>query len=530
MSPRIRGRDLAAALAPALLLALQLAWLHEPFDRSKAGTVGADQVGYVARAFDAHGPLEVRLRPTVLYLPGTLAVYEPYLNHPVPAFLAFYGAYASLGRDAAALRSLSLLLLAGGLLGVWLCSREALGSTGGAVAVALFATSPLLIQYGATVDNIAFASGLVPLAVAAWFRHLQRGGRGALLCHQLLAFGLAVTTWYGWFLAPALWLDLLLVRPPPARRLRKAVLAGLPFLLAAVVHAGLWTWALGGPTEVLAHLAGLADVVMGKDPGFQAHAARGFPFLQAVPRYLLAVFGPLLLLAAAAGCVLLVRDLVKRRRDVGLRMLVVLLVAGLLPGIVFWSRSTTHQFLTLVSGPPMVLLAARGVLAAAGSLRAHLPARLSGGLAAAGLAAVVAAASLVQGLRLRESFRPNAAPEVGHMLSRVLGPRDVVVMPTRDYQGGMRFASQPQLIPLADTREDWRTTCAALAPGRDHIAGMHFMASEGFIQDMRGREAARWMADLPVKPGSRRILEAAGRRWFLVDLDVDRALGPTEGR
>ena len=143
------------------------------------------------------------------FLASTREGYEARDSHPAPAYGIYYVFHHLFGGDEAALRILSILLCLASCVGIgWLAVQS--GDRPGP-AIVLLALSPAFIQYGNMVDFSMFTVGLAPLCAAAWFRH--RYGGGGLGLFMGLGFLCGATSWYSFFLVPAIWLEILAGRP-----------------------------------------------------------------------------------------------------------------------------------------------------------------------------------------------------------------------------------------------------------------------------------------------------------------------------
>lgn len=213
--------------ALVLLCVVGALWLQT----AAPGFITNDGVAYVGRA------LECITTGQLAALAGT---------HP-PGYAAFLAIIFLLGGDGATVWSVNAVLLALGLVGIWLLGRRLGGRVAGAVLVFWFAVNPILLIASRTV----LPDFLYTLAVLAWF-----------------ALGLAWTSsgtrgnWRWAILVGLGWAVLATIRPNAVTLLaagivvpflaagslrRRAAAAACFFAVAAVAHLGLGMLTSTGP-------------------------------------------------------------------------------------------------------------------------------------------------------------------------------------------------------------------------------------------------------------------------------------------
>jgi hypothetical protein len=190
-------------------------------------------------------------------------------------------------------------------------------------------------------------------------------------------------------------------------------------------------------------------------------------------------------------------------------------VCGILPAAVFWSRACIHDFFVLAAAPGLGLLACRALAAgawAARRLRAALPPRTPGALAVALLLAIVAE-SAARGVALHARLRQDANRRFGEDVSRMFAPRDVILLTAADYVRGARFYTHVPVLPVVVTPKALDWTLEQLRPARRQIRRLLVAGTTMNLEQLP------WLAQLPFRPETGRIVEVAGRSWNVMDLD-----------
>ena len=492
------------ALAATLFLGgCFFVWRNEPFDASKSGRVGGDQFGYCVRGFEARGWLELRGAPSQLYFPEQGAHHAPYLHHPVLPYAVALLGHRWFGENEAALRWPFAIAA---LLACWALWRI-VAFTGGprlaSLTVTIFALQPVLLQYGNMVDSFPLALATTLLALNGWLRHGIASWR-----YALPAFACGLSSWYGYPLVLALWVHLALTHRTCARPWRAAFLTGLPFGLALLANLALMAWALGGFEAMLQQAGWLLNTIAGADVT-QSHPD-GFdqPFLLALLHSALDGATLPLLLVAAVGLMIAVATNIRRHRQEAPqygskscaeqdssrsfdgpsqvhRVMLMLLLTGLFPLLLFWSRACTHEFFMLMLAPAIALL---GALV--------LDALILRGAALRWVAFAFAIALLSfmawRGVQLHDQFRCDTAPSEAQALDAAFGPHDVLLIAAGDSPSGLRYYSRIILIPGLGTRPVFDWMIQQLRPATPHFKHLWLVTSE------RALAAMPFVRDLPV--------------------------------
>lgn len=403
------------------------------------------------------------------------------------------------------------MLLVASLAGIAVAGR-AVAAGAGAVAAALLAASPVTVHYACIAEGMPWSVAFMTISAAAWARWRASGSKGALLLFQIAALAGSVSAWYGAFLLPALWLGLLIARKNPGRA-RAAVVAAVPFAIGVVAFAGWITWSGGLErlaglwSEVVDILAGRdgvyadADIVLGRDLLRHARAAFTDPFL----------------VAAAWGAVSsLLRGLRSGRTAEALPFVV--LAAGVFMQVAFGTRSATHAYLSLILVPGVALCGARAVL----DVDAMVSRRFRSGVAVA-LVLAAGGFGIWEGYGLRDASRTERSVAVARRLDAELGERDVAVMfgtvrlPTLNVTSTRSIL----LLPKASDRGLWDEACSVLRPGKARMGRLFVLAEEALVDS----GAMPWVSGLPIIVETARVIDAGAVRWWIAEVDKERALG-----
>lgn len=482
--------------ACAFLLACHLRWIEEPWENSMAGYNSGVHYGKTCQVWEAHGALRCRLRPTAFSSTGFFEPYVGYLNHPPTPYFLVFPAWKHLGRDERAMRIPILLLLA--LSMFWLhraVSRS--GESGcGWTALALYGSLPILIAHGNIVDAPLFSTVFLIPAVAAWmkWRH-HPDGRGYL---AYAAFGYlgGITDWFGYFVVPALWLDLLLARPGARGLLKTAFLTGLPFGLGLLSYLGWLAWADSEQfASILAFLGETADPTTHASMESRLAATQIMKGL-GVPHAV----------AAAAGLLVVLARLLGRRLDRADRTALALFVAGVLPTIVFFVRVHDHEFWSITAAPGVAALGARALVLLRGAPRIGVS-------AAAVLTVIAVVLGARSGTELHDSYRSTLPRDRMEILNEYVGSKDVVLRPHG--LGPDTYYLEAMTIPLVTRREYFDFALNNLRPAR-HTMGRMFVLWSTEITD-----SPEWVTELP-------LLEVTQVPWkphggVLFEVDKERA-------
>jgi hypothetical protein len=506
----VTTKALVPAVAVAVVLALQVMWLDDPWDSSQGGEISGGLTEYSCKAFDAHGWAELGGRPTHFFLPWDKAVFRPLDHHPPAPFLAYYASWRSFGRGPAALRAVSFLLLIASLCAVACLGRQVAVGVG-AVAAAFMAAAPATVHFACIAEGMPWAVAFMALAAAAWGRWRAHGGRVAFVCFWFAALAGGLSSWYGGFLLPALWLGLLIDRGRSGR-MRAAIRTAVPFVVGIAAFVAWIAWSGGAGrllelwSEVIDILAGRdgvygeMDIVLGRD--LLRHARNGFT-------------DPILVLTVWGALSSLVRGL--RRGDTGPALPFCLLAAGVMMQVAFASRSATHAYLSLILAPGVALCAARAVLDIAGL--APDRARLA---IAAVIVLTACAFGTWKGYELRDASRTSRSAEVARLLEAELGERDVAVMFSASRLPTLNVTCERSvlLLPPRGDRDLWNEGCAVLRPGRERMGRLLVFVEASLIEASK----MRWVSDLPRIGGTLREVDDGSMRWWVAEIDKARVL------
>ena len=526
----------ALACAAALFLtACFVLWSDEPFDASKAGRVAGDQFGYSVRAFDAHGYLALRGASSTLYFPEHSNAHRaphftPYLHHPLPAYGMAWLSHRWFGGNEAALRWPFAVAALLACFALWRLVRLVAAARTAALAVLLFALQPGVVQYGNMVDTLPLALCSMLWCVHAWISNTasaRRVNTQALLpaapCwrYAVPAFLCGMVSWYGYPLVLALWADIALAGPTLKHRWRRAFFAGLPFGVALLVHIGWLTWALGGAGPMLQQAQWLLGAIAGADMGESHPSGLDTPAVVGLARsWVECGTWPLVLLALIGiGCALVARR--KHAARLATRATVILLLAGLMPGLVFWSRACVHEFFAVLLAPALAFLAAQALccVSAAWTQRGADSGNHNGTNAQALRWPVLAAALLLaafmarEGVLLHDSFRADGARQEAAALDATFGPRDVVLVAAEDSPSGLRYYSRCVLLPGLGAPAVFDWMIAQLRPAAADFDNLWLVASDQALLAMP------YVKDLPLLLHSAIRIPATPRPLMAVKLD-----------
>ncbi|MCA9322590.1 MAG: hypothetical protein KDB53_17745 [Planctomycetes bacterium] len=475
--------------------------LDERWDESLGGITSSAFYGLAAQGFDHHGLRTLRLRPLLFFQRRTTATALAYLNHPPFPHLVTAPAYRHLGRDERAMRIPILGLAIMVLAATFVAARRVGGLDLAFFTTGLLAATPLFCQYGNLVDAPMFSLATLVPAWLAWESYRKHRTRRALVV-WIIAGGLSgASYWFGYFLVPVLWMDLL-IREGKRGLLRLGFVAGLPFGLALVAYLAWLALATDGWSDMATQLRVLLSAPVGGDSkltpeqidyfrNMQAHLWRGWGW-------------PFLGLIAIGSVVALFQ------RGPASRTAAILCIAGLLPCIAFRSRAAFHEFWILQATPGLALLAALPILLA----WRHFRERPQRWAVLAGWVAVMAW-GLWTGKELHASYLTDKYTNPGLVLNRYVGPDDVVLYPMNNIS--WRFYCQAATVPLYDSADAHRRYMEALRPGRDQINRLFvFWTPEaGVVPEL---------APVLSLVKSRQVVPYRGTTAPLFELDIDGAM------
>lgn len=517
-----RGLAALALAGVAVTVACHVAWIDEPFDRSLGHVISAGYLGYAERAFDAHGVLPLQGQWSLFFHPSAPEVHRGYLNHPPLPLLVYRAGWLAFGRNEASLRITSLALWLVFVAAFARVTSRLAGTAAGAIAVVLVSTAPTALEYGNLVCPPLFALPWMMLATAAFCGGGGPPTRARLGWYFLWAFVAALFDWNAYGLVAGLWVWILLLPVRPARPWRLAFLAGLPFGAGILVYAGWCVWASGGFGPFLDHLDNVRSML-------EAYTHTFGTWWWATGVYFDHNYGWPLNVLAGLGLVLVLVRLRGRSTSAFDRLTLSMVVAGVVPCAIFWSRTGTHEFWILLLAPSMALLAARTLL----TLRAFLMRRGLPGpaVALAGLV-LVAAFGTWSGIGLHAKYRTDILRDRGRCLDDlvargVLDPADVVLFPDYDSMFASRFYTSVPVIPQVWHPRMFDRVMKYLHPGREEI-GRIWMAIPASIFTEHP-----WVADpvdgLPFVFGTQRPAEPfAVEHLSLMAVDKEKSFARRE--
>lgn len=485
----------------AFLMACQVAWINQPFDRSLGSQIGAGYIGMSMRAFDLHSWTELKGGWSLMSHPGSPAATIPYVNHPVLPLSVYYPFYVVFGRTESALRLPVLLLLPLTLFALARLARPA-GPRNMCTALVIATTVPAILQYGSLVYTWFIALPCILLAVFMWMR--RPSDEPAPRRFYLLLFIAALSDWNAYALVPALWIDLL-VAPRP-RPLRHALLVGLPFGLGFALNMSHGAWALGGYDVLWAHVTEIRDVL--------ATASIAPPWWPNFSTNVLDLFGLPCMVLAALGLVSLLPDAARRRAGPAQRAALIFLISGFVACFVFKNRSGNHPFWVLTMAPGMSLCAALGVefIVAAASRLVRRPRLVTGALLPLVIVVWVGWWQASKGIEAQRDARTDVVVERGRVLDREFRRGDVVIMTDVDIGLATRFYSHITVVPAIHNRRRFDRVIEALEPVQG-VMGRLFMAGP------LGVGVPEWARPLPWIEESVRFLPYVDGNLILVELD-----------
>lgn len=456
------GSRLLLVVAAVFTFGAQLRWLDDPFDHSAAGEISA-MYAVSARAFRDHGFASLRAAPTVFILTGSPETQVPYLNHPGWPHFVFQAFFRFCGGDERSLRIPVLVVFA---LAAWALRstvRRAASDVAANLTAALFLLVPASIFYGRLVDAFTLNLALIVLGVGAWVRLRREAAGGGYATFFVTATALGLADWIGFLLAPILLIDLLFeTRRSFAREVAKLA---APFALALAADLGWLAYAAGGIGRAAEVMRLLFLVPSGGDLAQSDYMPKGGYLGQAVEWIGGALSWPFVAAAVVGWSAAIIR--VARRRAVPLdRPLLLLLAAGLLPLLVFWSRAATIEFWFLLLAPAVAL----GVFSfwrdlGARTGRAMAPLLMIGCL---GFGVVGA----VGGLALHRRWSTDRWVERARVLNERFGEGDVLLF-DRDV-GAAGFYLDFALVPAVGSEVLAKEAARRLEPAAARIERLYF--------------------------------------------------------
>ena len=346
----------AATAAALLLLSCHLSWMDSPIGSGPKGTV-TGLYASSAKAFDRLGFVELGMQPGWFHGP-TVETAVPYLNHPSGPHFVTYACYRWFGRNERALRIPIFAVFAGSVMILWVLLRR-LGRQGlVAPTLILFCTAPVVIENGDLVDAFPFDLALILLTNLAWIRFRETETRSRFVCFAITAVVATQAGWTAYLMVPLFWLDLMFARSAAGRGWMRALEVGLVFSIGLVLTVGHQIWYLGGISPFVEHLGLLLRVPIGADT--ELIDAASIPYLTSMGGNLLVGFGaPWLVLCGCGALAVLIR-IVSRRTTRFDRVTLLVIGAGWLPLLVFWSRASTIEFWSMLAAPGMAMSGALG--------------------------------------------------------------------------------------------------------------------------------------------------------------------------
>ncbi len=497
---------LSALLCICVPIICHVAWIDEPFEASMAGLSGAAYFGKAQHGFDQFGYLSLRGTPLLFHTNADSGSNVPYLNHPPLPHGLLRPFYLLLGKDEAALRVPILILLILSLLGCALLLRvtgrdpELLW-----IATALFATLPMLLVFGRSVDAPPFCLTAILWTMLAWFsrdasRPVHRDWR-----FLVLAFTATLMDWFTFFVAPALLLDGLLFRSRTPNRLRDALAGMAPFAAGALAF-GVWVFVLAelNQTEPLQHLLAMVPTHKMNNGVGQATAILSYGW-----RF----FGAPVIVFSCIGLLCMARRLVRRQAQKLDRILVALLITGLGPTLIFHERAAVHEFWMLTLSPALAIAAGMGLLwlrSAIESVAHHFKAHLI----ISTLLLLICSGGVWLGINEYHGFQSDTFRRRGEAINTFATRDDVVLMPSA--LEATRFYTDVPLAFNISSKDALRGILTVLEPWQHHNGKLFFA-----VDDARAKEAAFVIHDsIPVLMATNRRIPYDGTNMLsLVELN-----------
>ncbi|MFT7616577.1 MAG: 4-amino-4-deoxy-L-arabinose transferase-like glycosyltransferase [Planctomycetota bacterium] len=352
-SPRLLERlvDAFTVLFCLILLGSHISWLDEPWDNSHCGVNSGAYYGYACKGIDKFGYFDSRMQGPLLFHPSGEGLFIPYTNHPGTIYAVIYPCYRFLGKDERALRLPMLFALIANLLILRFGLARFAGPLVGSLATLGFASLPMIFQFGKMVDIPMFCLAFFVPVVLAWLRYRREKTSASWWIFVGIAFIAGLLDWFCYFLCAAIFLDIVFSRVSIRSKLQLALKAGLPFGFAFALVFGWLLWADGGWDRLSETLEGLFRALGIRDPETETELfiakvgwAEWWAAIRTNASYTLTI--PFLVLSSVG---LLAAVMVAELRTKILRPGLMLLVAGLLPCVVFRTHATMHEFWPLVS-------------------------------------------------------------------------------------------------------------------------------------------------------------------------------------
>lgn len=503
-----RRHVLLASVAICIPVLLHLIWINEPFESSLAGLTSAAYFGEAQRGFDDHGYFATGGTPLLFHLPNSPEPVAAYANHPPLPHGLLRPFYVVLGRNEAALRVPILLLLVISLAGFFQLLRNAEGLAKAWTGTAILATLPMMIAFGNSVDAPPFCLAAIIWTVLSYQRRQRNESRSTTAVFLGVALLAALTDWFAFFLAPALLLDACLFRAKQRSPLREITIIATPFVAGFALYL-LWLFLVvssdtGSATETLLSMVGRGATDKG---------APDIPALPAVLSHTWRFFSFPALVLALVGIGSMMRNLVRRKPGTIDRLLLLLLITGIGPTVVFQGRAALHEFWMLTLSPAIAVAAAIGFLvvmhAALGSLKPAVHQSFS-----IALFALVCSSGVMMGISEHDGFRSNAHVVRGQAINSFAGRDDVVLMPTAVEQ--MRFYVDAPVVHLVDSQEALLRVLQVLRPWRHQSGRLLFAVA---IQEQMKAQFII-LDDIPIVKGTDRLVDYDhGTLLSVIELD-----------
>lgn len=480
------------------LMACHLRWADEPWDDSLAGFVSAAHYGRTFRVWDAHGAAHCGFVPTLLASESFMEPYHRYLNHPPTPYLIAYPAWKYLGRSEAAARTPTLILLAFSAWALFRVIRFAAGPREAWTTLALYGSLPILFAHGNTVDAPAYSLAFIAPAVWTWLR--WRSGAGGYWPYFVFATLGGLMDWFGYFVVPALWLDLALSRTRVRPALRAGFLAGLPFGITMLVILSWIVVSARAPFELRDVLGFLLQTL---DP---AHNWQDQPmsfYFVGLLDLTLRGLGAIHATVVVAGLILLVLAAFRERISTHMRAAIALFLAGILPSLVFFERANDHEFWSMVGAPGFAAIAAWTIT----WLRPRSPEWIAPTIL---LATTVL--GTVGGVELHDSYRSTVGRDRAAVVNEYIEPGDVLLHP-----GEMSVDSyylDTMSIPRVWDRDQYDIAIDWLSHA-DSEWGRLFL-----LWPSETKKSYDWIGQLPLENVT--VLELNGIEAMLFELDRTR--------
>ncbi len=514
-----RWADFLLVIGVGIIVALQVMWLGEPWDKSHAGFSSGAFCGYSLRGFERHGYFEVGGIPSTIHHAAGGDLYQPYVNHPPTLYLHLYPIFLMFGQDETAihLAMLSVLLL------TMLSSRIFLafiyGRRVAAFATLIFSSLPIAVHYMRMADPVVYCLPFLIPTAYFWMRYSQSRKKSDFYAYFGAGYIAGMMDWQIYFLVVALWLDVAFCRQ---RRWKDFGLVALPFLLSLI---SVLSWvALSSVTTLQTIQDFLAMTKTSVTGGLEIFGPSAIPNSEEVVKYWFIAFGehfrqvitiPILVVALLASLIL-VKE--RRSRSTAFRFTVVLLVTGLLPFLAAHEHAFVHEFWPIMVAPALTILGAFFFVRMIGSA-VVMTLRVWGVFVLLG---TLVGFTFISAINYHDSMRTVHPRNEFLELSRRLEPTDLVF--SASVHTPQKFYAEFTVWSNVFHPELYKKAILATSKAQDQFTHLYIFWPEDAKFDYQ------WLAkgDYPIKYVFRERFD--GVEAALIELDIERAFAQLAGQ